>query len=98
MKLCNVTFQCQLLEGAAPYFNTVQFQHFLFDTFVCTFTSKSVNDVSLLIVAGIGANQYDKQFVVLFSLTMAQLKQVSVKFLSIAMNILYCICFWASLD
>ena len=27
--------------------------------------------------AGIDANQYDEQFVVLFSLTMAQLKQVS---------------------
>ena len=27
--------------------------------------------------AGIGANQYDEQFVVLFTLTMAQLKQVS---------------------
>ena len=29
------------------------------------------------ITAGIGATQYDEQFVVLFSLTMAQLKQVS---------------------
>ena len=30
--------------------------------------------------AGIGANQYDEQFVVLFTLTMAQLKQVSLTY------------------
>ena len=33
--------------------------------------------------AGIGANQYDEQFVVLFTLTMAQLKQVSLTYLII---------------
>lgn len=41
--------------------------------------------------AGIDANQYDEQFVVLFSLTMAQLKQVSQILPSSCFNV--CSCF-----
>ena len=37
----------------------------------------SLTFVYFTTIAGIGATQYDEQFVVLFSLTMAQLKQVS---------------------
>jgi len=42
-------------------------------------------------IAGIDANQYDEQFVVLFSLTMAQLKQVSQILPSSCFNV--CSCF-----
>lgn len=80
----NVTLIGATLETLLRFLNWIPlgyiFETQLNSTLVCKFLNvpmfRNVTLKCLTEIAGIDANQYDEQFVVLFSLTMAQLKQM----------------------
>ena len=66
---------CELVNVAR--YNFIRLLFYCIQSIHCIF-------FKTILTAGIDANQYDEQFVGLFSLTMAQLKQVSIAILILA--------------